>query len=335
MGLAHCYNFQTRLNEVIVYYSFERANSKYAKHDNRFKLQESAIKIYNGEITTHARRRIKRAIECLYMISPIRKVYNRVLAKWTQFRLSHLTLTLSAPQHNMTDNEVVKYMLAPFLRSCKRHLGMNNYVWKAEKQFNYTVHYHIISDMYADMNKIQYYWNAQQTKFHYIREFKAKFGHINPPSTHIKYVKSDNQLAVYLMKYISKCDNTKSAREEFRKRATFYKSENFSLKQVEESEFLHQNKMKIKGKVWDCTRKLKAFKYFATDLSTAEDREFQDALKFCEHTQFNDEYFSIIKFKSRDYIKFMPTSLRQQYIAQFEAVQSIDVVQKIQLELGI
>ncbi len=334
MSAAYCYNFQTRLNEVIVYYSFEPIDKKYPRRENQFDLKDSAIKIYSGEMTVHAKRRIKRAIECLYMITHTRKIYNRVLRKWTNFRLSHLTLTLSAPQNDMSDSDIANKMLAPFLRSCKNKLGMKNYVWKAERQYNYNIHYHIISDMYADMNKIRHFWNAQQRKFHYINDFQKIHGHYNPPSTEIKYVRSDAELAAYLMKYISKQDNTFKAKTEFIKRANYYKSMHYDKNKIETLELEFSDKMRIKGKVWDSSKLLKSFKYFSTDLSYSEDLEFRNALKNCEHTQYNDEYFSIIKFKDRNYISQMPLTLREQYIAQFEAVASLDSSQQMQKTLN-
>ena len=244
-------------------------------------------KPYSGDITTHARRRLKRAIECLYMITPTVKVFNRSLGRQTKFRLSHLTLTLSAKQGTRSDKEINKFILQPFMRDCKRKLGMKNYVWKAETQENGNIHYHIISDLYCDYNIVRKYWNNHQNTFRFIDDFKAVHGHDNPNSTDIHYVKNDGQLAAYLMKYIAK-NNTKER--------------------------------KIEGKVWDCSAKLKQFKYFATNLSIEEDKVFAEALDKIQHEQYNQDYFSIIKFKDSNYIKLMPEVMKQQYIDQFRKI---------------
>ena len=286
-GNNFSYLFQTRLNEVIVYYDYVPSERVWGSWDKPKMDNFKQAKPYSGDITTHARRRLKRAIECLYMITPTVKVFNRSLGRQTKFRLSHLTLTLSAKQGTRSDKEINKFILQPFMRDCKRKLGMKNYVWKAETQENGNIHYHIISDLYCDYNIVRKYWNNHQNTFRFIDDFKAVHGHDNPNSTDIHYVKNDGQLAAYLMKYIAK-NNTKER--------------------------------KIEGKVWDCSAKLKQFKYFATNLSIEEDKVFAEALDQIQHEQYNQDYFSIIKFKDSNYIKLMPEVMKQQYIDQFRKI---------------
>jgi len=286
-GNNFSYLFQTRLNEVIVYYDYVPPVRVWGSWDKPKMDNFKQAKPYSGDITTHARRRLKRAIECLYMITPTVKVFNRSLGRQTKFRLSHLTLTLSAKQGTRSDKEINKFILQPFMRDCKRKLGMKNYVWKAETQENGNIHYHIISDLYCDYNIVRKYWNNHQNTFRFIDDFKAVHGHDNPNSTDIHYVKNDGQLAAYLMKYIAK-NNTKER--------------------------------KIEGKVWDCSAKLKQFKYFATNLSIEEDKVFAEALDKIQHEQYNQDYFSIIKFKDSNYIKLMPEVMKQQYIDQFRKI---------------
>ena len=286
-GNNFSYLFQTRLNEVIVYYDYVPSERVWGSWDKPKMDNFKQAKPYSGDITTHARRRLKRAIECLYMITPTVKVFNRSLGRQTKFRLSHLTLTLSAKQGTRSDKEINKFILQPFMRDCKRKLGMKNYVWKAETQENGNIHYHIISDLYCDYNIVRKYWNNHQNTFRFIDDFKAVHGHDNPNSIDIHYVKNDGQLAAYLMKYIAK-NNTKER--------------------------------KIVGKVWDCSAKLKQFKYFATNLSIEEDKVFAEALDQIQHEQYNQDYFSIIKFKDSNYIKLMPEVMKQQYIDQFRKI---------------
>ena len=286
-GNNFSYLFQSRLNEVIVYYDYVPPVRVWGSWDKPKMDNFKQAKPYSGDITTHARRRLKRAIECLYMITPTVKVFNRSLGRQTKFRLSHLTLTLSAKQGTRSDKEINKFILQPFMRDCKRKLGMKNYVWKAETQENGNIHYHIISDLYCDYNIVRKFWNNHQNTFRFIDDFKAVHGHDNPNSTDIHYVKNDGQLAAYLMKYIAK-NNTKER--------------------------------KIEGKVWDCSAKLKQFKYFATNLSIEEDKVFAEALDQIQHEQYNQDYFSIIKFKDSNYIKLMPEVMKQQYIDQFRKI---------------
>jgi len=285
------YLFQTRMNEIIIYCdSIPHSHAKKITTIDRLKNFKE-VETYSGDMTKHSRRRMKRTIECLYMITKRQRVYNRAINKFTWFRLSHLTLTLSSAQENITDREINKQVLQPFLRDCKRKLGMKEYVWKAEKQKNGNIHYHIISDLFGDIPLIRKFWNNHQNTLKLIDKFDSIHGHNNPNSIDIHYVKTDTALVKYLMKYLGKNE---------------------------------KKDLVIDGKVWDCSSLLKKFKYYSTDLSGSEMTELTNSLKTIQHRQYNSDYFSILQFPNSNYIKSMPAPLQLQHTTQYNDLLNIN-----------
>jgi hypothetical protein len=80
----------------------------------------------------------------------------------------------------------------------------------------------------------------------------------------------------------------------------------------------------VNCRVWDCSEKLKSFKYQATDLSSADELEVSNIIdKICKN-RFRGDYFTVINFKNEHWIKEMPTELKQTFINQYKSVLDED-----------
>lgn len=316
--------YQVRSNSLVTYYDFIKNTHPRSEYSIDMQENFKNAKTYSGDMKLHSRRRMKRAIECLYMISENKKVWNQVLNKFTKFKLSHLTLTLSASQftpsqqldykklsfplvldidriintslqpnyiYKISDKQVYKKLLQPFLLDCKRKFGMKNYVWKAEKQENGNIHYHILSDMYYNYERLRERWNQLQYSLGFIQEFRKKHNHSNPNSIDIHYVHTSGDLVKYLMKYVSK--NQKYDQ-------------------------------KIEGKVWDTTKLIKSFKYYSTDLSYQDEEKIGKLIQEKCINRFEQDYFSIYNFKDQRFIKELPDTLKDLFRTQFTDLMQKD-----------
>ena len=78
-------------------------------------------------------------------------------------------MTLSAKQHN-TDEEIKSKLLNNFLTTARRSWKMKDYIWKAEKQENGNIHFHILTNVYIKHLDIRKVWNSIQNKsgFNYV-----------------------------------------------------------------------------------------------------------------------------------------------------------------------
>lgn len=179
---------------------------------------------YDGVLNLNAIKRMRRAIELLIAISEPKEAVHFKTNKKFVFRINFITLTLPAPQREVTDKQLKKSCLDPWLKHAKRNFNLRNFVWRAERQKNGNLHFHIVSDCYVHYMKLRESWNHQLAKFHFLDEYHAKHNKWNPNSTDVHSVNNIRDLSRYISKYMSK---------------------------------LKKQDQRIEGAVWDCSKNLK------------------------------------------------------------------------------
>lgn len=219
--------FQVRHSEAIIYRQWIGAR-KPPKKESLLALNQSST--YSGTVTSGSVKRMRKAISLLIQKSPVRKIFNPVVNKTHDFSIGFVTLTL-ADQGKDTALDVYKKCLAPWLKWA-RYKGMRDYVWKAELQKRGTLHYHIAINVFLHYQIIQDKWNYYQKKAGYLDDFAMRHKHFRPNSVDIHAVQKVGNVEAYITKYLIKGGGGK-----------------------------------IKGKIWDCSKELKAAKYYTTELS--------------------------------------------------------------------
>lgn len=253
---------------------------------------------YQGEMTHHAKRRLAQALTLLIEISREKWETNPTTGKRFKFRLAFQTLTLSAPQNELTDRQIKEELLQPYLRKQRRR-GMKNYVWKAEQQQNGNIHFHIITDVLINHTNIRDDWNNLQSKLGFISAFERKHGHRDPNSIDVKSVRNENVLTKYLLKYMLKdSDKTKQLRLD----------KNYSKK--------------AKGKIWDCSQNLKLknshYEQITNELySHLSKLENENSIK-CHH----DDYYKFYFFNAYERKKYLPENVTFNYTNYIESVRN-------------
>ncbi|MDR0567460.1 MAG: hypothetical protein LBG47_10590 [Prevotellaceae bacterium] len=128
-----------------------------------------------GELSPHARIRLKRAIRYMLYITRSKTIQGRdILAKTSAdtieyergdlkrtpvaYKLTFVTLTLPSPQQH-SDLTIKSLALNQFLTEAKTLWHMDLYVWKAEKQRNGNIHFHILSNRYIPHLQLRSTWN--------------------------------------------------------------------------------------------------------------------------------------------------------------------------------
>lgn len=170
-----------------------------------YKLSLVRNKGYNGYLNRTAIRRIKNTLSNWY--TTLNEFNNSSEGRKSYYRrkLVFITLTLSSEQIH-DDKFVKRHFLDRFIVQMKRTRSMNNYLWKAEKQQNGNIHFHVVTDIFIDKKYVQQVWNDIQNDYGYIDRFFLKFNHTNPPSTDIHQVNDLKQLGSYVSKYLTKND---------------------------------------------------------------------------------------------------------------------------------
>ena len=178
----------------------------------------------------------KIAVACRVLSYASEKVKIRTPAGiYTEHLTLFITLTLPSAQFH-EDTFITKNLLGSFLDRCRKLGLLSNYVWKAEKQRNGNIHYHILTDTYASFSFIRNIWYLSLKKYGYMRAYSDKFINMSfddyrnldfnkkkplnditrafargkrnkfsePPAVDVKQVNDNKAVSAYISKYISK-----------------------------------------------------------------------------------------------------------------------------------
>ena len=161
----------------------------------------------------------------------VRNSRGQYVAHHTQF----ITLTLPAEQVH-TDQEITKIILGTFLDRCRKVGLLSNYVWRAEKQKNGNIHYHILTDTFCSFSMLRNYWYIACRQLGYMQAYKEKFSAMSlyeysnqpfnkgkglseiaaaygrgvrnqwsqPPACHTEQCTTAAEVSRYISKYVSK-----------------------------------------------------------------------------------------------------------------------------------
>lgn len=224
---------QVRCHSLLLYYYPDRPLT------HKRKLPTAT---YTGKMSASTAKRVRRTVDILLQKSPRQTVFNPISKRMNDFRLTFLTLTISATEL-IPHRDAYKKGLGPFLDWLRRR-GVKSYIWKAELQARGQIHYHITTNQFIRYDHIRDEWNRLQEKAGWLEGFKKKFGHSKANSTDIHAVQKIDRLDLYLAKYIAKTDE----------------------------------KGKIDGKVWGCSSNLQGARYFTVDFDDEEYRKLEKGL---------------------------------------------------------
>jgi hypothetical protein len=182
------------------------------------------FKSYTGELTPYAKKKLKRAIQLMVAIAKDKEATHFKSGKSFKFKLNFITLTLPAAQGETTDKEI-KVCLDNWIKRAKRKYQLKSYVWRAERQANGNLHFHMITDTYIRYDHIRNDWNSVLYPTGLIAKYQQKHGLKQPNSTDVHAISRIRNLSSYFIKYMSKGRK--------------------------------QDEKPIEGKVWDCSTNLK------------------------------------------------------------------------------
>jgi hypothetical protein len=185
--------------------------------------KSTARKMYTGLLSVSAKKKLIRAINLLVAISLPKKAIHFQSGKEFSFRVNFVTLTLPAPQADVTDKQLKEKCLKRWIEFWKDKRPGFAYVWRAERQGNGNLHFHLITNQYIHFKEIRESWNKTLSQFHFIDDFQKRYRHRCPNSTDVHAVRQIRNLGAYIAKYMSKGEGTAQP---------------------------------IEGKVWDCSSNL-------------------------------------------------------------------------------
>lgn len=289
--------FQVRPNGLLIYevteWPYKRVKEKDTKitedHNTTTTNNNRNTQFYTGQLTPYAKKKLKRAINLLVASSEWKEAEHFKTGKKFKFKVNFITLTLPAAQKDISDKDIKKYCFDNFVKRMKRKHKLHSYVWRAERQKNGNIHFHMITDCYIRYDYIRNDWNAVLQRYHFIDDFFAVHGHRNPNSTDVHAIQNIKNLAAYMVKYMSK--ETPSGDQ-------------------------------IIGKVWDCSQNLKTKMRCESILTDEQEEIWEKALTIPGCYQMHEDRFSMICMNSDMVMDTLTGKTKSQWREYLAAVRS-------------
>jgi hypothetical protein len=276
------------------------------QHNENLKAERKPVNLqdnkHHGKISKIAFSKINKAIDySIYLASP-KSLPNTLHGKDFKFRLNLITLTLSSNQIH-SDKEIKEQIFQPMLNTFREKFGVINYVWRAEKQANGSIHFHIITDKFIPWNDLRNSWNKHQNKLGYIdryrqnminfhkdgfqlrrdllsnwskeKQIKAYQSGIknewhNPNSTDVHSLRAVSNIKKYFVKYMTKDSQSADDREN--------KTGQYS---------------DLDGRLWGCSSRLTNIKGARADLDNQLTEELIKLKEDKDFNTFTSDYYAV------------------------------------------
>lgn len=171
--------------------------------DELAKLSINRKLTYSGELSKRAVSHIREVFQCW---SYLLRLYNELpMYKRGGYykKFTFITLTISQ-KTTMSDKQVKKRCLELFFKRLEYQFDVVDYFWRAEKQKNGNIHFHIVVDRWIHKEHVRRIWNEIQRNNGLLDDYFKVHGHYNAPSTFIEGVENDVKAVDYLVKYTCK-----------------------------------------------------------------------------------------------------------------------------------
>jgi len=288
--------------------SFNSYRQKYQGAEVRAQL--------NGALSFGQRKRLREAIQALSAIATWKTVYCQEEKKYYRFKLNLITLTLPS-SCQLSDREVVKKCLTPFLKNLTRDNKKFLYIWKAEVTDAGTLHFHLTSNIFIHYKKLRIRWNKILYKAGILPKEKIELAN----STDVHAVKKVRNLSAYLCAYISKKDMyTKVLQRYFQRYKKEISSTTDTIFLLPRKYFQHI-KRKPECQLWACSRALQRTKLSNCFVGSPVEKEFFHNKEWELRTVYTD-YFATCYVNSKEWYnsryirtawnKFMSERMREE-----------------------
>jgi hypothetical protein len=255
-----------------------------------------------GLISNNARKKISTALDYLLLMSHEKTIHIKHLKKTVKFKICFITLTLPSTQIH-TDAIIKEKILNSFLIELTRYHNVHNYLWRAEKQKNGNIHFHIIIDQFILYNDLRKRWNRICNKlgyvdryresmiefhkngFHFVNSISSTWPLKNQYKAYLEGVKcnwsSPNSTDIHQVKYIN---NVRS-----------YVSK-YLTKQPDQLETLSSDEIKkllVEGRLWGCNQELSNIKGAHSYVDSEIESAITEVVTKSGCKIFKDTYFSV------------------------------------------
>lgn len=256
----------------------------------------------NGFLSDHAKRKLFRSLDYLIITSERKKVYSKIQSKYVIFRIVFVTLTLPAKQRH-SDKEITNNCFNQLIIELKKYHNVKSYVWRAEKQENGNIHYHLLINEFVEWSELRKRWNRIVNKLGYIDEYQAnmkklyKNGFVLSRNPNDKRTPDQQRKAFILaQKSDFRSPNSTDIHDTRKIRDVKRYVGKYMAKQPSinlETDLKTQENLMVNGRLWSCSQNLSDIK----GCQLVEDWEISDELEKVVNNSncnfFKGSYFQV------------------------------------------
>ena len=169
--------------------NYETRDNSNNEFEHLLKSKRSAM----GLVSDNAKRKISRSLDYLLLLSQDKGLHSNYLGRDFTFKIGFVTLTLPSEQIH-PDNVIKSKCLNSLLIELKKYHKVKNYIWRAEKQKNGNIHFHILVDKFIPWSKLRDRWNRIIEKLGYVTAYRESM---------LQFHKGGFQVRQDLLKYWS------------------------------------------------------------------------------------------------------------------------------------
>jgi hypothetical protein len=292
---------------------------KFKEPENKEEIEEvnqsflKSTRKNNGFLSVNAKRSMFKAIDYLIITSDKKKVYSKVQKKYVNFKIVFITLTLPSKQIH-SDKEITNKCFNQLLIELSKYHNVKKYVWRAEKQDNGDIHYHLLINEFIEWSELRKRWNRICNKLGYVDEYQARQKEFFKNGFRLSVNKNDKrtvdrQRKAYIIGQKSDWTSPNSTDihdtrkiHDIKKYVGKYMAKDPTI-DLEMSESEMEAKI-VKARLWSSSQNLSKI----TGCQLIEDWEISDELeKIAQESkcyQFKSSYFSVLCISIQDVAKY-------------------------------
>jgi hypothetical protein len=276
----------------------------------------------NGKVSDQARRKISKALDYLLLLANNKQATGQLTGRKFTFRICFITLTLPSAQVH-ADNEIKAKCLNQFIIELVKYYHVRNYLWRAEKQKNGSIHFHIITDKFIPWSEIRDRWNRIVNKLGYVDRYREELkswhaGGFRVREDLLKKWEYKKQFKAYESGKANDFNNPNSTdihsvRKilDIKKYVSKYMTKNADVDK-ETGEVIDENQV-VDGRIWGCNQALSNLKgaQMVVDAETSDAMVLLREQSGCK--RYHGDYFDVFFIDFRNLSKFGGKLLADQF----------------------
>jgi hypothetical protein len=249
-------------------------------------------KNYHGKVSNQTRRKMGKAVDYLLYLANDKYLPDTANGKAYSFKIAFVTLTLPSKQVH-SDDEIKDKCLNQLLVELRKRYNVKNYLWRAERQKNGNIHFHILLDKFIPWSELRDRWNRIINKLQYIERYRdeMKDFHKNGFQARkdlFKHWDYQSQIKAYKQGKINDWNSPNST--DIHSLYKISKVKEYISKYTTKDE---QNS-EVKGRFWGCNFELSHLTGGTTELDSYLKSELNGLIAKYKPKCYDGDYFTVI-----------------------------------------